>query len=857
MGTIYNIQLNGCFLKEMAALIGKKTTNHRRNYHVFLPNLRSCRELRTCMLSLPEWSGRPLPPISSVSDFFSFEDQKMTLLLMNLLKSKNSSVPADALFSLAESLESLLKELIFNDVSLRRLNGIIPQNLAERWGHTLAILDDIFETDEISRLLKAVKARIVNFANLPNGQDIIAAGIRDANHYVRLFLKHVAASQNGALVVFGSESSAHKNYEANSILMNAIDSGHTAQWEYCAPITDNPSSSGSSRTIEEFKTSAEEAFAVALAIRRALFENQSVLVVSPHRRLAEKIKKELLRWNIFADDSMGHPFSKTRSGLATALAMDLISRQSDVRSVLDLLKSSQNYAATAQELEEFFRKRPAIPSDFFAALNLWDRKDENPDFSKLVAKMQAFRIDARRRRTFAEWHSDCCAILSMINPEDAAQLLAVSEGILSLQELLPPMNFEEFRIFFANRVLAAPQRETDSYTEGVTILGAIEAQLLDADLVIIAGANEESWSESENNDFWLTKSMLKSLKIQSVETLNDFFRSIFERLWHKNQVLVTRSEVINGLPQRKYRFLEMLNRNQSAAENTLRQLVLRIRKSREREMVRFEEPNPELHCRPRKLWASDVDLLANNPYAFYAKRILRLSELNDINNPKSIRGNYLHALLESFIKHSPDKTDLAKLNSIAEKILKDRWLKPSQLGLWFFRKEQTFAFVVAHLDNNRKYFAEISGDFALQISPDCEVRIGCRADRIDLSADGDLSIIDYKTGMTPSRNKIEEGIRVQLPVEALIAQNDGFGIERTSVEKLIFWRLGGTNGGEEKIICANRTETEKLCAKTCASLKKMINKYNVLGSSYAPNVDAPYDRAYLHLARVKEWRNAW
>jgi ATP-dependent helicase/nuclease subunit B len=291
-------------------------------------------------------------------------------------------------------------------------------------------------------------------------------------------------------------------------------------------------------------------------------------------------------------------------------------------------------------------------------------------------------------------------------------------------------------------------------------------------------------------------------------------------------------------------------------ENTLRQLIFSIRKSQEQKAMQFEAPNPGLHYRPRKLWASDVDLLINNPYAFYAKRILRLPELNDINNPKYVRGNYLHALLKSFVKHSPDKTDLAGLNYFAEKTLKNRWLRPFQLGLWFFRKEQIFAFVAAHLDNNCRYFAEVSGDFILQISPDYEAHICCRADRIDVNADGGLSIVDYKTGTTPSSNKIERGLKMQLPIEGLIAKNDGFGLGYTSVERLIFWRFGGVNGGEEKIISANRAETEKLCEKTCDQLRKMINKYNVLGASYAVNVDALYDKVYLHLARIKEWHNA-
>ncbi|MDR1375285.1 MAG: PD-(D/E)XK nuclease family protein [Holosporaceae bacterium] len=883
MGNIYNIPLNGNFLEEIEALIEKITTMHDCNFRVFLPNLRSDRELRKYMLSLPQWNMSSLPQMSAISNFFTFEDQKITPLVMHLLKNKNQSIPMDTLFSLAESLVSFLKELVFNNISLPQISSVIPKNLAERWGHTLAILEEVFATEKIMQFIEDAKARMENFAELPRNLNIIAVGIGDANHYVRLFLKYVMTSKNGVLIIFGSESPEHKNYKVNANLLESIvGSEGNAQLKLCVSNEisgQRRNFSRSSKAIEEFRTLGEEAFAIALATRRAIFENQSVLIVSLQRYLTEKIKKELLRWNIFADDSIGCPFVKSESGLGTSLVINLMARQCDVQSCLDLLKASRDYAAIAQELEEFFRKQRATPPNFFAALDLWDRKKENQNFLELMTKLQAFKVDTEAQRTFAEWHSDCRFILSLIDPEHAVGLLSASESVLSMGDLLPPMNFEDFRIFFTNRVMAASQREEEGYTEGVTILGAIEAQLLDADLVIIAGANEESWSASEDNDFWLTKSMLRSLNIKSVEARNDFLHSIFERLCHKNQVLITRSEIIGGLRQRKCRYLEILPQNQGVIgetadyassicfdiavnpclpqeKNTLQQLMLSIRKSYERKIAKFEAPNPELHSRPRKLWASDVDLLINNPYAFYAKKILGLSEISDINNRQNIRGNYWHALLEYFVKYSPDKTDVNKLNYFAEKILKDRWLNPYGLGLWFFGRKKIFSFIVDHLKSNCQYFAEIPGSFSLQISPDCNVSICARVDRIDINADGSLCVIDYKTGVLPSNNKMTRGIKIQLPIEGLIAQNDGLGLGNEALERLILWKLGGADGGEEKIITKDRAETAKLCDQALVKLKKLIKQYNVLGASYDVNVDAAYDNAYLHLARVKEWHNA-
>ncbi|MDR2158179.1 MAG: PD-(D/E)XK nuclease family protein, partial [Holosporaceae bacterium] len=391
----------------------------------------------------------------------------------------------------------------------------------------------------------------------------------------------------------------------------------------------------------------------------------------------------------------------------------------------------------------------------------------------------------------------------------------------------------------------------------VALLGSIEAQLLEADLVSIAGASDEWWRKSsEKNNFWMTKSMLEHFGIPSTNEKNKFLGDIFKRLLHKRNVLVTLSTLAGGMRRQRYEYLNEVSENLQSA-TWLRSLIANLRKSYKSEAIKFDPPNPELHLRPLRFWASDLDLLNRNPYAFYAHKILKLTEINYLNKIKNVRGNYMHQVLEQFVKNAKDKRSVDELRFWAKKVLQNSWLTASDLGIWFFQLDEVFSFIVRHMEKKSCY-AEVCGECSIKISDDCEATICSRADRIDVGEN--ISIIDYKTGGLPTKNEVESGEKMQLPIEAIIAAQDGFGLKKTEVESLCFWKLGASKdenkisyGGEIKKVFSGKDEVCQLSEKILEFLKNLIYRYNVMGEAYDINVHSKYDEPYAHLARVKEW----
>jgi ATP-dependent helicase/nuclease subunit B len=174
--------------------------------------------------------------------------------------------------------------------------------------------------------------------------------------------------------------------------------------------------------------------------------------------------------------------------------------------------------------------------------------------------------------------------------------------------------------------------------------------------------------------------------------------------------------------------------------------------------------------------------------------------------------------------------------------------------LWFFRLNKISDFVLGNLDAT-KCWTEISGTTSIQVEENYDITIHCRVDRIDENAGGNISIIDYKSGLVPSIQSVKDGKKLQLPIASIVAQKGGFGIPHTTVQELCYWKLGGADL-EVISIAKNSEELQLINSKALEVLKNLIRKYNLKGEGYEVNTDSPYEKPYMHLARLKEWDNA-
>jgi ATP-dependent helicase/nuclease subunit B len=339
------------------------------------------------------------------------------------------------------------------------------------------------------------------------------------------------------------------------------------------------------------------------------------------------------------------------------------------------------------------------------------------------------------------------------------------------------------------------------------------------------------------------------------------------------QVLMTRSLRVDGAPSVPARFLSRLETLLKGSSLEMPHETAASWRGWAEELDKPDsvvpttqpEPRPPLSVRPRSLSVTAVELWRRDPYALYAKRILKLKPLDplDADPGAADRGEIIHRALELFIKRYPDTlppTALAALIEAGQEAFGDTIGHPSVAAFWWPRFERVAAWFVdfeqrRRLDGIRPLETEIKGGIPIETDGE-PFQLTAKADRIDRLPDGRFAILDYKTGSPPSPKSVAAGDAPQLPLEAVIADQGGFGgLPTGTTGALAYLRLTGGNPPGEFLPALGREPPDEAIANAWEGLRTMIAAYDNPAQPYRPRVPGEYDYPgdYDHLSRVAEW----
>ncbi|MGV2432138.1 MAG UNVERIFIED_CONTAM: PD-(D/E)XK nuclease family protein [Rickettsiaceae bacterium] len=258
---------------------------------------------------------------------------------------------------------------------------------------------------------------------------------------------------------------------------------------------------------------------------------------------------------------------------------------------------------------------------------------------------------------------------------------------------------------------------------------------------------------------------------------------------------------------------------------------------------------------PSKISATNVELLIRNPYGFYAKNILGLRPLDNIFTNKILSkfGNFIHKIIEEYTKNYENAKDdkYGYILYIGQKIAKEDFKGDSQVNLWW-PKFQAISREFVDFDSERrmaclKVMPEIYGEMVLTIG-NREIIVSAIADRIDQTSNGKVHILDYKTGILPSKIDIMNGLSVQMIIEALIVDSNGFKEIHGEIEEIIYVKIASSTPYITTIkipIDEIDLEAHKRGLIKILSYYDSCNEFRVNDNiKFAP----PYDD-YKHLAR--------
>ncbi|MGH6659050.1 MAG: PD-(D/E)XK nuclease family protein, partial [Sphingomicrobium sp.] len=314
-----------------------------------------------------------------------------------------------------------------------------------------------------------------------------------------------------------------------------------------------------------------------------------------------------------------------------------------------------------------------------------------------------------------EWQALGSASALMIGSEDAVPLL---RQLLDGHSLRPPYG-KHPRIF---------------------IWGLLEARLQRADLVVIGGLNEGSWPALPAPDPWLPPRVRAELGMPTLESRIGLTAHDFASALGAPEVLVTRARRDSRSPTVASRFWLRLRAvdPELALDIALPRLTLALDDPGKAEPASQPAPIPAGHQRPKIISVTDVDRLKADPFAFYAKAILRLRPLDPIDEDPTAawKGTAVHDVLETWFKE--DGCDPDALVPRAQAMLRQDAVHPLLRALWQPRLIEAIDWIAGLERTNRAagrrpLAAEIEGRTNL-----AGVTLKGKADRIDRLADGSL-----------------------------------------------------------------------------------------------------------------------
>jgi ATP-dependent helicase/nuclease subunit B len=654
----------------------------------------------------------------------------------------------------------------------------------------------------------------------------------------------------------------------------------------------------------------EEAVAIALALRDALqTPHARAVLVTPDRTLAVRVAAELGRYGVIVDDSAGEPLADTPPGaflrlLARAVAdglapVALLSLLKHPLAALGLRPAEARQAARRLELACL---RGPAPAPGIAGLRAALDQQEAADLSaldlldRLHAMMQPiFRIADRADATPADALAaliECAEALAETDELSGALRLwsreegeALATHLSALASALPVLPAQpvatlpglldasmEGAVVRSRRALRG--REGAEHPR-VAILGLLEARLQSADLIVLGSLAEGVWPPATDPGPWMSRPMRTAAGLESPEErVGELAHDYAMLACAAPSVVLSCPRRRDGAPTVPARWLVRLEAYLAGhgtalpAHPAAAWARLLDQPAGEPRPAPPPQPRPPVDARPRRLSVTEIETWLRDPYAIYAKHVLRLRALQPLEQSADAAdyGSIVHVALADFLTNLPatyPRDAEARLHAAMNRALDAAGLRPA-LTAWWRPRLARIADWVAEAERQRRLrgpmahvASEVEGKWT--VPGDHPFVLSGRADRIERRADGTLAILDYKTGAVPTTGQVEQGLAPQLPLEAAMAAAGVFGPELAGrTAELTYWHLsGGLDPGKETRLFQHdpaRTAQEAETAER--ALAALIAAFDDPDRAYLSRPHpgaAPRFSDYAQLARVAEW----
>lgn len=655
-------------------------------------------------------------------------------------------------------------------------------------------------------------------------------------------------------------------------------------------------------TMVECADEREEAQAISLMLRNALEqEGAHAMLVTHDRALARRVAVMLRRYNIAVEDGGGLPLLRTPNAVFAMLLVRATLSQAPA-DMLALLKHPLCRLGTSA-LEKFehicaieltlFRgirtgetlqkrvERVASNEAFDAKALLFLR-----DFTRVLSPLS----EAMRRPLvgLADIQALVITVMEQLAEAGTAEDLSSASGLWSGQAghalvqqlseiadhgahlgMIEPHHLVALYSSLLGRETYQPTVRTHPR---LTILSPSDARMQHADMIILAGLNEGCWPPAPQSDPWMSRAMRESIGLQPYERQIGQSAHDFLSLCAAPKVVLTRATKGGGTPVLPSRWWQRLMTVLDAfAPETRQEFLARgeqwihwtraFAATEPTDPLQRPRPNPPLTDRPHRLSVTQVEKLMRDPYAYYARALLKLVPLDAIDKEPGMAefGTAVHKALEEFALRYPKQLPPdaeSELRVIIEACFAELMHQVRAPSFWRRRLERIAQEVIAEemLRRRQLHHVEAEQQMSANITVgQTEVTLKATIDRMDVRQDGAVDIIDFKTGTVPTSASVRQGLSPQLTLEGLLLQEAGL-----KLHELLYWKvpIGSKHHPTEKA-GGDKSDPYVLIQEARAGLEQLLKHFLEEHTAYLSLADtpsAPSYNDYEHLERMEEWQ---
>ncbi len=635
---IYTIPADSPFTDTLAQWVLEKcdaTPTGLSRVLMLLPTRRACIALRDAFLRASGGKALLLPRLQPIGDV----DEGMLLATRNLdlappsaeqfdfkrlfiiaqLIQRHNHSRMDHALRLAQELARLFDELEREQVALKDLIRLVPEDFASHWQITVEFLKIISEywpqiakeenmVSGASYRNQILVALAKSWRDAPPEHPVIVAGTTGSIPASADVIASVAAMPQGMIVLPGFDTQAGEAYLENITESHPQWGMHTllrrlkvdeAQEIRCRlPVAgckervkllseimrpaemlegwqaldmDMPKAlQGMKRII--CTDIQEEAGVIALMLRETLeHPGKTAALVTHDRALARRVCAIMKRFGVTLDDSAGQPLLQTPIAVFLRLVAEVAASGMDAVKLVSLLKhplarSGMERIAcleAAREYELLVLRKSVAGCKLQVASGVSDgvkqlMQNIEKAFSPFIANLQSATCNLQ---PLVAAHLQCAEALAGDGLWDGPEAETISKLLAEIQlatcNLQPatPSYPEIFDTLLAGQVF----RPEYGNHPRLKILGAMEARMQSCDRIILGGLNEGSWPPDITADPWLNRPMRAGIGLPAPERSIGLAAHDFFMLASAPEVYLTRAEKTGGTKTTPSRWLLKLD----------------------------------------------------------------------------------------------------------------------------------------------------------------------------------------------------------------------------------------------------------------------------------------------------------